>query len=222
VPDPGDLNVALKWETARLAKTRIGDRKPDERDLQDAHAHGREELRRVLFALPEDKLFSQLERTGITYTDDQKRQFLAYARRELRNDPIALEQPIADNFRDGQMMPMRAGTNLETALLICGVTGAFPYTNMASYQYGFGLAADYRGTRRIERNGPYLESAYESISGTRLPASSKMLTRSSRRMCGRTAVWRASALCCGKLGLEPRKLPMSHPQIAMCEIARTS
>ena len=30
------------------------------------------------------------------------------------------------------MMPFRAGTNLETALLICGVTGAFPYTNMAS------------------------------------------------------------------------------------------
>ena len=132
VPDPGDLNVELKWETVRLAKARVGDRKPDEQDLEEAYAHGRDELRRVLFALPEEKLFSQLERAGVTLTDDKKRAFLAYARTELRKDPIALEQPIAGNPKDGQMMPMRAGTNLETALLICGVTGAFPYTNMAS------------------------------------------------------------------------------------------
>jgi hypothetical protein len=55
---------------------------------------------------------------------------LRYARRELRNDPLALEQSVADNYREGQLVPLRAGTNLETALMICSVTGAFPYTNM--------------------------------------------------------------------------------------------
>ena len=89
-------------------------------------------MRRVLLALPEDRLFSQLERAGMTFDDAQKRDIAAYARRELRKGPIALEQPISDNYREGQMMPWRAGTNLETALLICGVTGAFPYTNMHS------------------------------------------------------------------------------------------
>jgi hypothetical protein len=133
VPDPGDLKVAFKWETARLAKARLdGWWKPDERDLEEARELGHEELKRVLFALPEDKLFAQFERAGMTLDDRQKREFLAYARRELRNDPIALEQPIADNYREGQMVPLRAGTNLETALLICSTTGAFPYTNLHS------------------------------------------------------------------------------------------
>jgi hypothetical protein len=132
VPDPGDLKVAFKWETARLAKARLGDWKPDERDLEEAREYGRTGLQRVLFALPEDKLLSQLERAGMALNERQKQEFLAYARRELRRDPIALEQPIADNYRDGQMIPIRAGANLETALLICSTTGAFPYTNMHS------------------------------------------------------------------------------------------
>ena len=130
IPDPGDINVKLKWETARLAKARIGDREPDERDLEEARAVGREELRRTLFALPDESILRAIEKSGQTLTDDQKQQFLRYARRELQNDPIALEQPVADNYREGQLIPMRAGANLETALMICSITGAFPYTNM--------------------------------------------------------------------------------------------
>jgi hypothetical protein len=132
LPDPGDLNVAIKWETARLAKARYGDRAPDESDLEEGRAQGRKELRRVLFALPDRQLLRQLEKVGPAYTEKQKKCFLAYARQELRKDPIALEQPPGSNLKGGQMMPFRAGTNLETALLICGVTGAFPYTNMSS------------------------------------------------------------------------------------------
>jgi hypothetical protein len=57
-------------------------------------------------------------------------ELLVYARSELRKDPIAWERSIADNFKQGQMISVRSGVNLETALLICSVTGAFPYTNM--------------------------------------------------------------------------------------------
>jgi hypothetical protein len=130
IPDPGNINVRLKWATARLAQARIGDRKPDERDLEEARAVGHDELRRVLFALPEESLFRLLEKSGQTLSDGQKQKLLVYARRELRNDPVALEQPIADNFREGQLVPLRAGANLETTLMICSITGAFPYTNM--------------------------------------------------------------------------------------------
>jgi SEC-C motif len=130
IPDPGDINVKLKWATFRIARARIGDREPDERDLEEARAVGHEELRRVLLALPEEELFSLMERSGPTLTEDQKQKFLVYARRELRNDPVALEQSVADNFREGQLVPFRGGANLETALMICSITGAFPYTNM--------------------------------------------------------------------------------------------
>jgi hypothetical protein len=130
IPDPGQLNVGLKWATARLAKARIGDREPDERDLEEAISVDRDQLRRVLFALPEEKLFRELEKIGETLTDEQKQTLLRYARTELRKDPIAWERSIADNFEEGQMLTFRSGANLETALLICSMTGAFPYTNM--------------------------------------------------------------------------------------------
>jgi hypothetical protein len=130
IPDPGNINVKLKWETARLAQARIGDLKPDERDLEEALAIGREEFRRTLFALPDESIIRAIEKSGQTLTDDQKQQFLKYARRELQNDPIALEQPVGGNYREGQLIPVRAGANLETALMICSITGAFPYTNM--------------------------------------------------------------------------------------------
>jgi hypothetical protein len=132
VPDPGDLNLALKRETWRLAKARVGDRKPDESDLEEAYERGREDLLRVIYALPEKDLIRHLERAGMTLREDKKRQLISYARQKLRDDPIAFEQPIAQSRKDGQITAFRAGTNLETALMICNITGAFPYTNMSS------------------------------------------------------------------------------------------
>jgi hypothetical protein len=130
IPDPGQIDVNFKWFTANLAKARIGDRQPDERDLEEAFSVGKEQLRRVLYALPEEKFFRALEKSGQILTDEQKQDLLRYARAELRKDPIAWERSIADNFEEGQMMPVRGGANLETATLICNMTGAFPYTNM--------------------------------------------------------------------------------------------
>src|SRR5689334_16124798 len=92
IPDPGQLNVRFKWETARLAKARLGDQEPDQRDLEETYAFGREELRRTLFALPEEKLFQALEKAGEILTDEQKQKFLLYTRAELRKDPIAWER----------------------------------------------------------------------------------------------------------------------------------
>jgi len=87
-------------------------------------------LQRVIFALPEEEFFNTLEKSGKILTAQQKRELFIYARSELRKDPVAWEGSIADNFKQGQMIPMRSGVNLETALLICSITGAFPYTNM--------------------------------------------------------------------------------------------
>jgi len=60
-----------------LAKARIGDRKPDERDLEEAYAVGREELQRVIFALPEEEFFNTLEKSGKILTAQQKRASLS-------------------------------------------------------------------------------------------------------------------------------------------------
>jgi hypothetical protein len=134
IPDPGDFDFGLKRETFEAAVVRRKGQEPHPSDLEDVRATGQQELQRVLLALPDEKLFHQLERSGQELTDHQKKEFLAYARRELQNDPLALEQPLLaqeGGQTAGQLMILRGGANLETALLISGATGAFLYTNMA-------------------------------------------------------------------------------------------
>jgi hypothetical protein len=130
VPDPSGIDVGFKWETIELAKLRHDNMKLDKEDLDDAHAANRAEFMRVLCALPEDKLFAFVERSGIVLNEQEKKKFLKYARQKIRDDPIAWEQSIGQSPERGQLTAMRGGANLETALVISAVTGAFPYTNL--------------------------------------------------------------------------------------------
>jgi hypothetical protein len=130
IPDPGDFNLAFKHETWRLAAERRGDQPVDQQDLLMAREEGRKSLKRTLLALPPHQLLATLRRSGQSLTPEQEKEFLADARRMLRDDPLALEQPPGQSFKRGQMIAMRGGANLETAMLMCAATGAFPYTNM--------------------------------------------------------------------------------------------
>jgi SEC-C motif len=130
IPDPTDFDVPLKRETWRLAMERRADQKLATEDLEEAHEIGFQEVKRALLALPDNDLLRQFEKMGKPLTEEQKKEYLDYARRELRNDPLALEQPLGGNRKDGQLIAMRGGANLETALIIGSQTGAFPYTNM--------------------------------------------------------------------------------------------
>ncbi|MDH2357670.1 hypothetical protein QCM80_45205 [Bradyrhizobium sp. SSUT112] len=132
IPDPGDIDLDLKWDTIASARKRLGGIEPDVDDLADVHEVGRNALKRFLFALDDDTILRQVERSGQNLTDTEKSQFIEYARQELRDDPLAWERPIGDSAASGQMSMVRSGVNLETALLISDLTGAFPYTNMRS------------------------------------------------------------------------------------------
>ncbi|AJA61048.1 MULTISPECIES: YecA family protein [Bradyrhizobium] len=132
IPDPGDIERELRFKTADLARARLADIEPDPVDLAATYEVGRDTLKRFLFALDDKTILSQVERSGQILDEDQKKLLIEYARRELRQDPIAWERPVGDNAVSGQLSMMRSGVNLETALLICDITGAFPYTNMRS------------------------------------------------------------------------------------------
>jgi hypothetical protein len=129
IPDPGDFNWDLKRKTFQLATARRAGEAPHERDLEEARLEGQKELARALYALPDDRLLHVIEQSGQKLTEQEKRDLLDYARRQLQEDPLALAQPITDG--NGQLRAFRAGANLETALLISQATGAFLYTNMA-------------------------------------------------------------------------------------------
>jgi hypothetical protein len=132
IPDPGEINREFRWEAIDLARARLANVEPDEADLADTHEVGRNELKRFLFAMDDQTILRQVEKSGQILDDAQKKLFIKYARQELADDPLAWERPIGNNEAAGQMSMVRSGTNLETALLIANVTGAFPYTNMRS------------------------------------------------------------------------------------------
>lgn len=131
IPDPGDIDLKLKHATLAAAKARMKDVVPDNRDLDDARAVGKAELRRFLFSLPDDVLVRQVEIANkAQFSDAEKKAFLEYAKQELSEDPLAWRPPGGTRSGEGQLKAFRGGTNLETALLICEQTGAFPYTNI--------------------------------------------------------------------------------------------
>ena len=128
IPDPSNFYPGLREETWRHAKKRWGDRKPAAEDLAEGFARGREEMSRVVQALPAHRLFQLAEEaTGTVLTEDQKGVLLRHVRQKLREDPLAYEQALTN---DGQLNVFRSGANLETALIILNQTGAFPYTAM--------------------------------------------------------------------------------------------
>jgi hypothetical protein len=53
---------------------------PDDGDLADTYEVGRNELKRFLFALDEQSILRQVEKSGQILNEDEKRQFIEYAR----------------------------------------------------------------------------------------------------------------------------------------------
>lgn len=132
IPDPGEINRELRWATADLAGERWKGREPEQADVAVLHEVGRSDLRRFLFALDERTILGQIERSGQRLNDEQRKSVVRYARQQLAADPLAWERANGDDPSIGQLQLVRGGTNLETALLIADVTGAFPYTNLRS------------------------------------------------------------------------------------------
>jgi hypothetical protein len=130
IPDPGDIDQELHWSTIDLARARRAGIEPDEEDLAEVYEVGRQTLSRFLSAMDESSLLAMVKKTGKSLTKQQEQQFIEYARQQLRDDPLALDQPPVPGEQGGQLNIFHAGTNLETALLISDVTGAFPYTTM--------------------------------------------------------------------------------------------
>lgn len=130
IPDPGDINPELRWDTIDQAKSRRAGLPIDDVDLADVHDVGRETLSRFLSALDDSSLLALVKKSGQSLTHEEELEFLEYNRQQLLNDPLALNQPLEAGESRGQLSMVRGGTNLETALIISNLTGAFPYTSM--------------------------------------------------------------------------------------------
>ncbi|MCK1595884.1 SEC-C metal-binding domain-containing protein [Bradyrhizobium sp. 164] len=147
IPDPGDIDRELKWDTVELAQSRRAGLVIDEADLAEVQDLGQQDLGRFLSAMDDQSLLGMVKKSGQSLSGEQERKFLDYMRRQLREDPLALNQPVG---RRGQLTMMRGGTNIETALLISNVTGAFPYTSMRTrWQEIMSVSEELSETARI-------------------------------------------------------------------------
>jgi hypothetical protein len=215
IPDPGESNVQFKWETMELARARRGGSAIDPRDLEEGHAQRQEDRMRVLLALPDEQLLSKIRRTDPTLTPEQEQKVLAYARSKLRSDPVAWEQSIADRHNGGQLIAARAGTNLETALLICKMVDAFPYTNMHTiWRYIIEAHDQLSDTARMW--SPFTK-AFQALDFRFL----NNVAPSSPSASATMAVFRASVQCSTGSETVPRTSPASRHWTASSVTAKT-
>jgi len=128
IPDPGDFEYALRKQTWELARERHKDWKPSREDLEDFEPAAREDFGRVWLTLPKEYLARKIREVTPEISDQLVADTLAYIDRVRREDPLALDQPVEE--AGSQVVIMRTGANLEMALYIAHLTGAFPYTNI--------------------------------------------------------------------------------------------
>jgi len=128
IPDPGDFNYQLRKETWLSAEKRLKKNDIDERDLKDAIATGKEQMSKIFYSLPEAHWEARMRDDDPNADDETIKAVLAELKRLRREDPFAIDQSIEQ--LGAQLTISRSGANLEMATIICGLTGAFPYTNL--------------------------------------------------------------------------------------------
>jgi hypothetical protein len=126
IPDPGYFDLPLRKQFIEMARDRVGEQVPDEM-LKEFGEFQRADLLRVINTLPTEHLRSKIKKIHPDITDAELVEALAYMAKTQREDPLALEQSIIDS--GDQLHIGRTGANLETALYLSHLTGAFPYTS---------------------------------------------------------------------------------------------
>ncbi|MBZ5672407.1 MAG: SEC-C domain-containing protein [Acidobacteriia bacterium] len=128
IPNPGHFDYPLLRKTWNLAKERLAGWKPSEEDMEDFEPAARQEFARVLFALPRGTLARKLRDASPEISEQDIGKTLDYIDALRRRDPLDLAQPIEKLGE--QTVATRTGANLEMALYISQLTGAFPYTSL--------------------------------------------------------------------------------------------
>ena len=129
VPDPGDFGDIrhVVWD---MARRRIGDDvELNDHDLQKIHALKSDDLKRAVYALPEDVLRAYIQQTSPEVAEDDEflQSMVAYAREQQEQDPLALLQPFTSEGRGEQIEVLR-GFNLEVGLYLAQLSGSVIYT----------------------------------------------------------------------------------------------
>jgi hypothetical protein len=127
IPNPTTFDPLLLDETAQLAAKRIEKRGGINVVMEDFQPSSDRLLLLMLTHLPKEKRLSELKRLFPDKSDIFIKSTLERLEPKLSFSEHVL---IPENVPKDEMHVLRTGANLETGLLICGATGAFPSTNL--------------------------------------------------------------------------------------------
>jgi hypothetical protein len=128
VPSPGDFDPQLRQRTMDLAAERLKDSDfmtPEA--IEEVESFARDTFRRSMGSVAPDVLAKDLREKHPHLNDEEVAELVAEIHKQNREDPLYLNQKLD---QDGQVTVKRTGANLEMALAIAELTGAFPYTSM--------------------------------------------------------------------------------------------
>lgn len=141
IPSPADYDGAIREATWQAAERRMKGPEMAEilADTSDVQDWGLEEWERTLAGMPREALEASVRERMPHMSADEIEGMLAYMERRRKEDPLLLDQPPTE---EGQVLVSRSGANLELALYVAHLTGAFPYTNLRGRRRELQLVRD--------------------------------------------------------------------------------
>jgi hypothetical protein len=129
IPDPMDFNEEFRRDVWSIAEERTKNWKPSEEDLRQSKSLFEDDFKRSFRRLPEQSQLRQIRKFDPDMKDEKIEQVITLMQEQHKQDPLALLQSMEPGQNNAQVN-ITKGFNLESALFLAGMTGAFIYTDM--------------------------------------------------------------------------------------------
>jgi hypothetical protein len=127
IPHPGLFDKDLHAKTVELARNRLSKHVFEKEAYDDFAADFIDEYGRILAQFPQRSAVAMLRRDFPSLLDSEIEEILSLTRKMRQEDPLVVNQEPRNS--GSTVWAIRTGVNLELAMYISQITGAFPYTS---------------------------------------------------------------------------------------------
>ncbi len=128
IPDPGSFDFQLRKSTIDMAAVRLKEKSfIEEDDFKESSALMKKRLSYGLFCAPEDYKRRIIKESQPNLTEKEIKSVLKHMKKTVENNPFMIDEPLAES--SGQIEIFSFGANLEMAMYISYLTGAYLYTD---------------------------------------------------------------------------------------------
>ena len=145
IPDPCDFDYHLRKQTWDMAKDRLQNWKPGEKDSETLRILQKDDFMRRVWSLPEESLKLKIRKDLPQISNEEMAGMLEYIKELRDRDPLAILQPFEPGEKGKQLLISHLRPNLELGLFLSQATGAFIYTDNR-HRWGELLGATIEGS----------------------------------------------------------------------------